>query len=304
MAIFKDYLELFIFRIVKSLIFILPRKFCLICGKTMGLVLYSLDKKHRRIALSNLKMAFARESTSSDLKRTARRTFMHYGLSLMDILKFSSLSENRKTALIRVEGEKNLLTALQENKGAILFTAHYGSWEIAPFFVSQFGRLSVIARALDNKRLEKELHKLRTKLGAKVIYKHLATKQILQSLRAKEIVAFLIDQNVQKHQAVFVDFFGRKAATTPSLAAFFLKTQSPIIPIFCCPTPSHHYHIQIFPALEIELEGDYPQRVLKITQICTKIIEAQVRKNPEFWFWVHNRWKTRPDQAEEDQFEQ
>ncbi len=304
MAMFKDTLELLIFRIFKSLIFILPRKFCLVCGKMMGLIVYYVDKRHRRIALSNLKIAFGKESTSSDLKRIARGTFMHYGLSLMDIIKFSSLSEKRKTALIRAEGEKNLRTALQEKKGAILFTAHYGSWEIAPFYVSQFGRLSVIARALDNQRLEKELHKLRTKLGARVIYKHLATKQILQSLRAKEIVAFLIDQNVQKHQAVFVDFFGRQAATTPSLAAFFLKTKSPIIPLFCFPTPSHHYRIQILEPLELDLEGDYAQQVLKITQICTKIIEAQIRKNPEYWFWVHNRWKTRPDQTEENQFEQ
>ena len=270
----------------------------------MCLILYYLDKRHRRRALSNLEMAFGKELTSTDLKRIARGTFKHYGLTLMDIIKFSSFSEKRKTSLIRAEGEKNLLAALQEKKGAILFTAHLGSWEIAPFFVSQFGKLKVIARALDNKRLEKELHTLRTNLGAKVIYKHLATKQILRSLRAKELVAFLIDQNVQKHQAVFVDFFGRKAATTPSLAAFFLKTRSPILPVFCFPTPSHHYHIQILKPLEIELEGDYQQQVLKITQIRTKIIEAQIRKHPEYWFWVHNRWKTRPDQEKEDRFEQ
>ena len=116
MAIFKDHLELLIFRIFKSLIFILPRKFCLVWGKTLGLIFYYLDKRHRRIALSNLKIAFGKELTSSDLKRVARGTFMHYGSSLMDIIKFSSLAEKRKTALIRVEGEKNLLTALQKKK--------------------------------------------------------------------------------------------------------------------------------------------------------------------------------------------
>jgi KDO2-lipid IV(A) lauroyltransferase len=303
MAIYKDNLELYIFRIFKCLIFILPRKFCLFFGKALGLIFYSLDKRHRRIALSNLKMALGEESTLSDLKRIARGTFMHYGLCLMDIIKFSSLTKKRKTALIHVEGEQNLIAALQENKGAILFTAHYGNWEIAPFYVSRFGKLSVIARALDNQCLEKELREIRTKMGAKVIYKHLATKRILESLRAKELVAFLIDQNVQKHQAIFVDFFGRKAATTPSLAAFFLKTRSPIIPVFCFPTPSHHYHIKILESLEIDLEGSYRQQVLKITQQCTKIIEAQIRNNPQYWFWIHNRWKTRPDQTEEDKIE-
>lgn len=295
MVRFKDYLELFIFQVFKSLILILPRRLCLIWGKTTGLFFYYLDAKHRQLALSNLEMAFRKELTSSRLKRMARRTFMHFGSSLVDIIKFSSLAEKSKTMLIQVEGEKNLLSALQEEKGAILFTAHYGSWEIARFFVSKLGKLNVIARALDNELLERELLKLRINQGAKVIYKHQATKPILQSLRAKEMVAFLIDQNVQKHQAIFVDFFGRKAATTPSLAAFFLKTKSPIVPVFCSPTPSHSYHLQILEPLKIELEGNYNQQVLKITQICTNIIEAQIRKNPAHWFWLHNRWKTRPD---------
>jgi len=295
MVKFKDYLELFIFQVFKSLILILPRRLCLIWGKTIGLFFYYLDAKHRQLALSNLEMAFRKELTSSGLKRMARRTFMLFGSSMVDIIKFSSLGEKCKTALIQVEGEKNLLSALQEKKGAILFTAHYGSWEIARFFVSKLGKLNVIARALDNELLERELLKLRINQGAKVIYKHQATKPILQSLRAKEMVAFLIDQNVQKHQAIFVDFFGRKAATTPSLAAFFLKTKSPIVPVFCSPTPSHRYRLQILEPLKIELEGDYNQQVLKITQICTNIIEAQIRKNPAHWFWLHNRWKTRPD---------
>lgn len=295
MARFKDYLELIIFQVFKSLILILPRKFCLAWGKTMGLLFYYLDTKHRQLTLSNLEMAFRKELTPSGLKRMARRTFIHFGSSLVDIIKFSSLSEKGKTALIQVEGEENLFSALQEKNGAILFTAHYGSWEIAPYVVSKLGKLNVIARSLDNVLLERELLKLRTIQGAKVIYKHQATKPILQSLRSKEMVAFLIDQNVQKHQAVFVDFFGRKAATTPSLAAFFLKTKSPIVPVFCSPTPSHRYHLQILEPLKIEPEGDYNQQVLKITQICTKIIEAQIRKNPAHWFWLHNRWKTRPE---------
>ncbi len=295
MAKFKDYLELIIFQVFKSLILILPRRICLAWGKTTGLLFYYLDTKHRQLTLSNLEMAFRNELTSSGFKRMARRTFMHFGSSLADIIKFASLSEKRKTTLIQVEGEENLLSALQEKKGAILFTAHYGSWEIAPYVVTKLGKMSVIARHLDNELLEKELLKLRIKQGSKVIYKHQATKPILQSLRAKEMVAFLIDQNVQKHQAVFVDFFGRKAATTPSLAAFFLKTRSPIVPVFCSPAPSYRYRLQILEPLKIELEGDYNQQVLKITQICTKIIEAQIRKNPAHWFWLHNRWKTRPD---------
>ncbi|MDH4257696.1 MAG: lysophospholipid acyltransferase family protein [Candidatus Aminicenantes bacterium] len=300
MARIKDYPEYFVFQILKALIFILPRKLCISAGKIFGLTLYYLDRRHRRIALSNLNIAFGKELPSNELKKIARGSFKHFGSVLMDIIKFPRLSEKKKNQLIRVEGEEHLRRALRENKGVITFSAHFGSWEIIQYFISQMGKFTVIARALDNTLLEKELLKLRTRHGSRVIYKHQATKHILKSLRAKEIVGFLIDQNVQKHQAVFIDFFGKKAATTPVLAVFFLKTGAPLVPFFCFPTSSSIHQIQFLKPLEIEQEGDYDQQVLKITQLCTKIIEAQIRKNPAHWFWLHDRWRTRPDDEKED----
>ncbi len=294
----KELFEFLLFQIAKASLSILSRKLCLFLGQTLGLAFYYLDKRLRLIALSNLKIAFGKELSPSELKRIARNSFMHFGKTFMDIIKLPHLSEEKRNALINVEGEEYLHTALREKKGALLFSAHYGSWEIIPFFLAKKGKLSVIARPLDNKLLEKELLKLRTSQGSHVIYKNQATKKILQSLRASEMVAFLIDQNVLRQQAVFVDFFGKKAATTPSLAAFFLRTKSPLIPVFCYPTSSHTYSIKIFSPLSITLGENYNQEVLKITQICTKIIETQIRKNPDYWFWFHNRWKTRPEEEE------
>ncbi len=298
MASFKELFEFSLFQIAKAPLSILSRKLCLSLGQTLGLAFYYLDKRHRLIALSNLKIAFGKELPPSELKRIARNSFMHFGKTFMDIIKLPHLGEEKRNALINVEGEENLLKALREKKGALLFSAHYGSWEITPFFLAKKGKLSVIARPLDNRLLEKELLNLRTSQGAHVIYKHQATIKILRSLRAREMVAFLIDQNVLRQQAVFVDFFGKKAATTPSLASFSLRTKSPLIPAFCYPTSSHAYHLKIFSPLSITLGGNYNQDVLKITQICTKIIEIQIRKNPDYWLWFHNRWKTRPEEEE------
>lgn len=279
-----------------KLLFAYPsRKLCLFAGRILGLIFYYLDKRHRLIALTNLIAAFGPERTSAELKRIARESFIHFGEFLAEINKFPRLKEEKKSRLFLVEGEENLLEALSKEKGVLLFSAHYGNWEIAPYFLTKKGKMSVVARPLDNKRLEAQLLKLRESLGTKVIYKHQATKQILQSLRENRMIALLIDQNVLKSQAVFVDFFGKKAATTPSLAAFFLRTRAPLLPVFCYPTSSHMYQLKIFPPLKISLEEDYDRDILKITQICTMIIEEQIRKNPSYWLWFHNRWKTRPE---------
>ncbi len=290
----KERWQFFLFKAVKLLIALLPRKICLFKGRMLGFIIYRLDKKHRLIALSNLKTAFGAELEDSELRRIARKSFVHFGQFVMDCIKFPTLKDKHKDALIQVEGEENLDRALQENKGVLLFSAHYGNWEVSPHFLKKKGRLNVIARPLDNELIERELLKLRTGLGARVIYKQRATKQILQALRANQIVAFLIDQNVLRQQAVFVDFFGKKAATTPSLAAFFLRTSSPLLPAFCYPTPSSSYKIVIRSPLRFAPGENYEAQVLKITQTCTNIIEAQIRQNPDYWLWFHKRWRTRP----------
>ncbi len=300
MARFSDTAEFLAFKALQALLAFVPRSLCLRTGRVLGLFFFYLDRKHRLTALDNLQTAFGKEKPSPELRTIARKSFMHFGMLLMDLVKFPSLDQKRKEALLQVEGEEHLDSALRKNKGVLLFTAHFGNWEMGPSFVSRKGTLNVIARPLDNRLLEKELSRLRAKQGARVIPKHQAAKQILHSLRRKEMVAFLIDQNVQRHQAVFVDFFGKRAATTPSLAAFHIKSGAPLVPIFCFPAPSRRIAIRILEPLEIPLAGDYFQQVLKITRVCTKMIEDRVRENPEFWLWFHKRWKTRPENENHD----
>jgi len=290
-----DLFVVLLFFITKVLFFFFPRKFCLFLGRTAGLIFFHLDKRHRSIALSNLKLAFGSKTSLPELKRIAKNSFKHFGEVLWDLIKISHFNDKKISRLVTCEGEENLQIALKKGKGVLLFSAHYGNWEIASTLLSKKAKLNVIARISDNKLLEIYIKKIRTIYGAKVIYKHQAIREVFRSLRANEIVAILVDQNVLQDQAVFVDFFGNQAGTTPSLATFHLRTGSPIIPAFCYPSSPGKYHIKIQEPLHTTITGNTYQDIKKITQQCTKIIEAQIRKNPDFWLWFHNRWKSQPE---------
>ena len=86
-----------------------------------------------------------------------------------------------------------------------------------------------MARPLDNPALDALLCDFRRRPGNTVIYKRRALPQVLRLLRDNHGVAILIDQNVQAGDGVFVDFFGRKAATTTVAAALALKTGCAIL---------------------------------------------------------------------------
>ncbi len=294
MAGIKSSFTFFVFQASLTTISLLPRRFCLFLGRTFGFLIYFFDKKHRNVALQNLKLSMGEKLPDTEIKHTVKKSFVHFGQAFFDLVKFSRLKDEKKEKLITVEGSEIIDKAIQQGKGALLFSAHLGSWEIAPFIISKKAKISVIARPLDHKLLEKKLLKIRTGFGAEVIHKHQASKQVLRLLRKNEMVAILIDQNVLRSQAIFVDFFGKPAATTPSLAMFHLRTSSPLIPVFCYPSPTKGYIIKIMPPLDIILSGDHSEDILKITQLCTKIIEDQIQKDPSLWMWFHNRWKTRP----------
>lgn len=292
---FMDFIEFMLFLLSGFLTRLLPRQACLWTGQMLGDLAFHVDGRHRRLALSNLERALGREAGSKERRRIARDSFRHFGRVAADDLKWTSLKAVRRERLLRVEGGDHLRRALRSGHGAIVFSAHFGNWEVAAQAIAKFGPLNVVARPLDNPLLEAGLAEFRRRLGAKVISKFQAAKPILQALRRNEIVAILIDQNVQRKEAVFVDFFGLSAATTPGLASFHLRTNSPLIPVFCHPAPRSSYLVRIGSPLLFEPAAETSRDVLKITQASTKMIESEIRREPGLWFWFHNRWKTRPE---------
>jgi len=292
-----DLVEFSLFLLASLLIRLLPRQVCLWAGQTLGNLAFRLDRKHRRLALANLEKALGREAGPKERRRIARDSFRHFGRVTADSLKWTSLGAARRKKLLKVEGEDHIRRALSGGRGVLVFSAHFGNWEVAAQAIAKLGPLNVVTRPLDNPLLEARLAKFRQRLGAKVISKFQAAKPILQALHRNEIVAILIDQNVQRREAVFVDFFGLAAATTPGLASFHLRTRSPLIPVFCHPAPRSSYLVRIGTPLRFE-PGTEPSRdVLKITQASTKMIESEIRREPGLWFWFHNRWKTRPEKT-------
>ena len=286
------------FQILRVPFSVIPRHFCLAIGEALGSFVYLIDRKHREIALSNMKIAFGNRISDAERKEIAKASFKHFGKVLADLIKVRHMNRDKTLKLLSVEGTEHLEKAILRGKGALILSAHFGNWEMATALISRLGKVNVIARPLDNRMLEKEILQTRKNWGANVIYKQQAARSVLRALRANEMVAILIDQNTVRNQAVFVDFFGRLAATTPSLAAFFLKMNAPIIPVFCYPILNGRYHVEIHPPLEIEVSGKEKQDILKITQLCTKIIQSQIQNNPKIWLWFHNRWKTRPEEED------
>ena len=199
------------------------------------------------------------------------------------------------TALVEVEGREHVDAALAAGRGVLLVTAHIGNWEMHGLAHGWlFGPIGVIARPLDNPALDDRLCALRTQGGNTVISKRKALATVLRFLREGRGVAVLIDQNVQEKDGIFVDYFGRPAATTTVAAALALKTGCAVIPSHALIQPDGRYRLIYDPPLQWQPSGDRGGDIALITQRLTSVIEGWVREAPEQWLWMHRRWKTQP----------
>jgi len=277
-------------RIVSAIVSLLPMGAVRRCGGALGRLAYLVDRRHRRIALDNLTVAFPSRS-EAERRAMARAMFAHFGSLLLELLKFSSYGPERMLAAIDVEGEERARQAYEQRRGVLFFTGHFGYWEIQALVEPLLGRpISVLARPLDNARLNEMLEHIRTKTGNSVIYRQGAVRKVLRELGENHGVALLIDQHLHTPDAVYVDFFRRQAATTSALAALALRTGAPVVPVFALPLPRGRYRL-VYEHPVDPPQADTPDAVREFTQRCTDVLEMYVRRHPELWLWMHRRWR-------------
>ena len=290
---FRHRLEYLAVVSVVAAVRLLPMRAVLAAGTVLGRAFYIIDRGHRRLAIENLRAAFPVRS-ESECRAIARDMFSHFGRLLAVLLKFSTMSPEQMLACVEFEGEERVVHAHAQNRGVLLYTGHFGFWEInALVHALTIKPMAVLARPLDNPLLHDLLESVRTSTGNAVFYRRGAIRRVLRALEANQAVAFLIDQHMQPADAVYVDFFNRPAATTSALAALALRTGAPVVPVFALPLPGGRFRMVYEHAVEPP-RADDEHAIRDFTQRCTDVLEMYVRRYPELWLWMHRRWRDVP----------
>lgn len=272
-----------------------PRAARALAAKAAWLLLKAAASR-RRILWKNLAQAFP-EKGATEIAAIARGSVETTARSLVDFLEISQGTRDELLERVEISGREHLESARARGKGVFLLSAHFGGWEIAALRAGLLGEpIALLVRLLDNPLLEAELTRRRSRFGNDVIAKREAARELLRAMRRNQTVAILVDQNVLPQEAVFVPFFGRLAATTPSLALIQLKTGAAVVPVFTWPLGDGRYRLGFEEAILPELDRELPraEKVRLLTERYMQVTEAAVRRDPTAWLWIHNRWKTRP----------
>jgi KDO2-lipid IV(A) lauroyltransferase len=263
-------------------------------GAAAGSLGHVVDRRHRRITHDNLRTALGPEVCEREVRRIARRCWRHFGRITADTLCFYRMPLERLEHCIDYEGLEHVRAAYAAHRGVLLFSGHFGHWELIALMQGHLGMpLALVARPLDNPRLETLLAGVRQRSGNRILHKRNASRDMLRALRSGAGVAIVIDQDARR-DGIFVPFFGRPASTTPSLALMAVRTGAAVVPTFSIPLPGGRYRVVYEPPVAVPASGDVDRDVRDLTAACTAILERWVRSHPELWLWMHRRWKTAP----------
>ena len=261
----------------------------------LGRLLWKYYHRGRNRALENLRASFP-EKSEQWIRQTGQRSFEHIAMLAMDVLFTPRLVKKYNwrdySSYKNVEKVKWLM---QEGRGLLMVTAHYGNFEIIGYILGLFGfNIYSVARPLDNKFISRYLYGVRERVGQKILDKKGAAKQMEQIVTGGATLCLIADQDAGR-KGIFVDFFGRKASTYKSIGLLAITNNIPIV-VGCSRRIDNRFQFEIvvnriiFPE-----EWENKSNPLEwITAEYTNAIEEFVREDPSQYWWLHRRWKHRP----------
>lgn len=260
-------------------------------GRQIGNFMCIIGKSRVNIALENLQNAFP-DKTNDWRRDVMKKSFQNLGIVLVEVAAFKSFKEKDFRNLINYRNPDLLPEFVSRGKGLILMSGHFGNWELLAYSIGLFTGIpiTIIVKSQKNKYADKILNSFRTMSNNKVVSMHHSARVIVKTLLNKGVVALLADQSASEDKDIFVEFFGRPAATFETPAVLSLKFKTPIMMGFPVRDNNGNYNVDI-----IEIKSDdlnYDKEGIKIlTERHVKALENAIRANPDHWVWQHRRWK-------------
>ena len=255
--------------------------------------MYYLDLEHRKIVLQNLHIAFGGEKSEGEIRSIAKRNLQNLGMMAIEFFRLPKMDVENFQGKVHIEGLEIYEKALNNKKGILLLLSHFGNWEMMGLMSRFLGSsIAVIARPMKkNKRLNRLVTKIRRGTGLEVISTEKASRKVIRVLAQNRMVGILIDQRAKRSEGVEVDFFGKKAPSTPALAVLAMRTGAPVLPVFMVRNGHRKHRLLIKEPLQLADTGDIKKDVETNTQLMNKTLESMIRQYPDQWFWVHRRWE-------------
>ena len=274
----------------------LSRAACYHLAQVTGALAATVDRAGRRVALSNLEVAFGEQLSPGGRAKIVRESYQHFARTMLDLFWSPRLTSQNISQYVEVKNMELWREELKPGRPVIFGCYHYSNFEWMSHAVGFSGVLSsIIAQEFKNPLLDPVFVLLRETAGHRVVAREGAVLHLYKALRRKGRVAILVDLTIPAQlPTVAINCFGLRTSVTFAHAWLHRSTGATIINAHCEPLPGGRYRVVFHPKVEIAAGAS----VHEIAQACWDQFEPFVRKNPAPWLWMYKHWRYRPSAAD------
>jgi len=270
------------FRLCEALLRFLPLDVAFTVGKAAGIGVYQLARNRRNLAQKNLRLAFGKEMTKTQLRALNREHFQLLGANLLAGLKASTMPHEKLWERVSANVPEN-----RGRTGWVALISHIGNWELFSHLGEKYPeyRFGAIYQPLKNPFVDRHMRRTRERSGIRLFDRRTELLGCVRFLREGGVVGVLVDQGAG-YAGLWTPLFGRLTSSSTLAATLAIRTGLPVVPLSINTVGRARWELNI-------LEPFQPRHddTELLTAEINRLLETQIRRSPADWLWAHNRWK-------------
>jgi KDO2-lipid IV(A) lauroyltransferase len=277
--------------VILRCIIMLPQSARMAVGRFLGRLVMRLAGSRRKIASRNLELCFP-ELDGAARNDLVQKHFESIGMGIIELGMAWWCSDAYMDSIVKLNGIEHLQAALKKGHGVIILSGHFATTEVSGRPVKALlPPMAAMYRPSNNPLTDQLMRRCRGSSTKELISKT-GIRQLLKALKANRPVWYAADQAYNRKGTVLVPFFNEPATTNTAISQISKVSKTSVVPFFPFRMDNgKSYTVDILPALDNFPSGDDAADALRINQI----LEEQIRKAPEQYYWVHRRFKGRPE---------
>ncbi len=280
--------------LVKALSFILcrlPHGLCMALSRGLAKVLWPFVPKKRKL-LAKRQIMECLQVDEKEAERIAKESTLRFGPMLFEVLRFPVIKKDMDSCVVLTGAVEELMAQAASGKGCVFATSHSGNWELEGGALAHHGiPLVAVAKKQTDQGMDQFINEYRALMGMHVTYSK-SVREMYDMLGQGWFIGLLSDQDPSRKDGMVMDFFGKPTNCVVGAATMARFKDVPIFMVQIHMEEDGHHTLHISQPLRVEKTRDKKEDIRRTTQELNHMLEGHIRRYPEDWFWLHDRWKS------------
>lgn len=290
-----DYFVYLIVRVFICLVQSMRYETCRAIAQGLAYFAAEVVGVRRKLVDENLRHAFPEMSALERRELTLKMWEHLFKLAIEAAHSPRKIHDVNWRKVVELDNVEQVHRMLCEDRPLIFVTGHFGNFEIGGYLLGLLGYPTyTIARKLDNPYLNDFVEEFREITGQHILSKNDGAEPVMEVLERNETLTLLADQHAGR-RGYWIDFFGRPASAYKAIAVMSLKYNAPVAVCYATRLSDRPMHFRMKIAGIYDPKKPIPgiESVKDITQWYSSLLEEGIREQPDQYWWIHNRWKSR-----------